>query len=49
MLPEKWPKQFLLKKLHFSKEPKMYPNIWATFVKKLVNKNFQKLHNLVIQ
>ena len=37
---------FTLKVMLF-KMPKQFPNIWATFIKKMVVKNFQKSLNLV--
>ena len=39
-LPKKKPQQFF-------KYPKKLLNLWATFVRKLVAKNFQKMHKLV--
>ena len=41
------PQQFLFLKWCFSKSPNSFPNIWETFFKKIVAKNFQKNPNLV--
>ena len=45
-LPKKWSKQFDLKKQWFSQVPLKSPNIWATFVIKVIAKKFQKSHTL---
>ena len=41
------PQQFLLEKWWLSKELQKSTNIWATFERKYVTKNFQKSPNLV--
>ena len=42
MLPKKWTNQFLHESWIMWNSPKIYQNIWATFVRKIVTKKFKK-------